>query len=213
MKRDVEARLRRDAPYLDDYARSVRDQRRPVSGFASLLRWFTDGFAAETPERMHVRGVWFGRPDDALDPVLGGGSQLGAPKQAEPFRQLLENAPTQVVTRDGDERYARPMRAALARLARNRDGDAPFMARYLTQVGYAQGDWQAVADRWFATTPFVAFSFTQHALERLHRCYRAEPPNRYLPSPERRTSVDGPGWVSMSESQRHAIEAGEQGAE
>lgn len=206
MSRRPDRRAYRDAPYLDEHAASERDRHLEPRGFAGLLRWFLEGFAAETPEAIHADGVWFGRPGHDIPDELVGGSQLGAPKQAEPMRQLLENSPRQTAGDGVDEHYVRPMRAALASLGR-RGEDAPLMARFLQQVAYAQGDWPAVAGRWFPAYPVVHRAFTEQALRRLHACYRADPPARYV-APRAVTAV---GWVSMSESQRTAIEAGEKG--
>jgi hypothetical protein len=169
----------------DERARQVNT---PDAGFRTLLNWFLAGFADETPERIHAAGVWaahtHGGPAEASsddEVVEAGGSRLGSPKFAEPFRKLLENRPDELAERDTlDEHYARPMRAALATLARSRDGDAPFMARFLSAVAYSQGDWQAVADRWFKVTPYVGRAFTEQALRRLHKVYRAEPKPRYI---------------------------------
>jgi hypothetical protein len=197
-------RTLRDSPYLADHAASL--ERRDPSGFAGYLAWFLDGFAAETPgqtrtDPMHAGGVWFGRPSEGLAGELTGGSVLGAPRQGEGFRQLLENSPYQTVDHDTpDERYVRPMRAALARLSSRGDGDAPFMARYLLAVAYSQGDWPAVTQRWFPLTPYVGRAFTEQALKRLHGTYREAPPVRY---------VVKVGWTSLSESQRSAIVEGE----
>lgn len=200
--RTTEARVLREAPYIGEHVASRSARNQEPHGFTGLLRWYLEGFWAETPERVHVAGVWFGPPAAGVPDELVGGSQLGAPKQAGPMRQLLENSPAQVYDHDTpDAHYARPMRAALYRLA-SRDGDATFMARFLAQVAYAQGDWPAVAHRWFPAYPFVHRPFTEQALRRLRAQYRDEPPARILPSP---------GWVDLSDSQRTAVEAGERG--
>lgn len=224
MPRRPDRRAYRDAPYIDDKVASEARRQAAPRGFAGLLRWFLEGFWAETPERVHVEGVWFGRPPrldaagqavEEIPSELVGGSQLGAPKQAEPFRQLIENSPRQTSDDGADEHYVRPMRAALSQLARRDDG--PLMARFLAQVAYAQGDWPSVAARWFPAYPIVHRPFTEHALRRLYGSYRGDPPVRYIARPiqpvvdERPVRVIGPGWVSMSESQRSAIEAGEKG--
>ena len=208
MPRRTDRRAYRDAPYLDQHARSQARLQEPPRSLAGLLRWFLEGFAAETPERIHADGVWFGRPPredpetgipvEDLPPELVGGSQLGAPKEAEPFRQLIENSPRQTAGVAADEHYVRPMRAALHRLSARKDGDAPFMARFLVQVAYAQGDWESVAARW-RITPFARRAFVLRALERLHGTYQAQPPNRPL-------EAKGPSWVDLSESQRAALE-------
>lgn len=214
-----------DAPYLDEHADSARRQRDalgPDPGFNRLLGWFLAGFAAETPEAVHAGGTWFGRPprldasghpveeiashDPGTDAVvsnaqeLTGGSHLGSPRIAEPFRQFLENSPRQTAGDGIDEHYVRPMRAALDRMA-GRGEHAPLMARFLLQVAYAQGDWSSVAARWFPIYPMVWRAFTADALRKLYRAYRSEPPLRYLD-----TSA---AWVDLSESQRAAIVAGE----
>jgi len=207
MSRQTQQRRYRDQPYLDEHLAS-RSQGRPRS-FAGLLRWFLEGFAAETPERLHAAGEWVGDPprpnrpsDVGITPELVGGSVLGSPRIAEPFRQLLEEAPAQWHRDETGTRYfARPMRAALERLAGHRDGDAPFMAAFLAQVAYSQGDWQSVAARWFPAQPYAWRAFAEHSLRRLEGCYLAEPkPREWRPDP---------GWVSMSEAQQHAILANE----
>lgn len=184
----------RESPYVAEHLASAQ-RTEPVT-FADLLRWFLEGFAAETPERLHAAGVWFGPPAKGVESELVGGSQLGAPKQAGAMRQLLENSPRQVYDHDtADARYARPMRAALARLA-GHDGQAPFMARFLVQVAYSQGDVRSVGERWFAVLDAQVFAYA--ALKRLYANYRDEPPARILPT-----------WVDLSDAQRHAIEDAE----
>lgn len=210
-RRDVDrARRARDLPHLDEHVAS-RTRREPV-GFAGLLAWFLEGFWAETPDKTHAAGVWFGRPPrvnaqgdavEVLGPELVGGSVLGAPRQAEPFRQLLENSPRQTAGDGPDEHYVRPVRAALMSLAYQDGG--PFMARFLAQVAYAQGDWESVASRWFplhedhapCVCPEARRPYAEQALQRLWRCYRADPPARRL---------QRPSWVDKSESQRNAEE-------
>jgi len=210
LSRQTQQRRYRDAEYLDEHAESrARRAHRPDS-FAGLLAWFLAGFAAETPERLHAAGEWVGgpanarRPSDAgITPELVGGSILGSPRVAEPFRQLLEEEPGQWTNERGttEPYYLRPMRAALARLASKRDGDAPFMARFLAQVAYAQGDWGSVAGRWMPGQPWAWRAFCEHSLRRLAAGYLDEPrPREWRPEP---------GWVSMSEAQRNAVLAAE----
>jgi hypothetical protein len=162
---------------------SVPEYSQADLGFGTLLNWFLSGFNDETPtEKDRGGGVWVGRgtvgvaASQSKPTQLTGGSALGSPREPETVRKLLENSPYEKAEADTlDEHYARPMRAALATLARCRDGDAPFMSRYLSAVAYSQGDWQAVADRWFRVTPYVGRAFTEQALRRLHKVYRAEP--------------------------------------
>lgn len=199
MSRD--RRVRRDQPYLDEHLASARPKQPRT--FGQLLNWFLEGFRAETPERMHRRGVWSttrrldsaGKPTEAVPAQQQGGSQLGAPRYAEPFRQLLENSDRQWTDERGtvDPYYVRPMRAALAALSRQSGEDSPFMARFLLQVAYAGGDWQSVAERW-EIKPFAREAFITAALRRAHRCWRPDPP------------LSGPTWIERSESQQRAEE-------
>ena len=194
----LDRRELRERPYLEQHLSSAR-QREPRN-LAELLHWFLEGFAAETPEVMHARGVWVDRPkrDELGVRVRGtgqGGSLLGSPQTAEPFRQLLENTPRQV----GEDKdtgatfYVRPMRAALERLAGSTEGsDSAFMARFLAQVAYGGGDWEAVASRW-KITPFVREVYLETALRRLHRLYRPDPPPRTYTT-----------WLDRSDAQRMA---------
>lgn len=205
MSRD--RRVRRDRPYLDEHLASSRP--RPPRTFGQLLNWFLAGFRAETPERMHSRGVWAttrrldasGTPTESVPVAEQGGSQLGAPRYAEPFRQLLENTDRQWTDERGsvDPYYVRPMRAALARMAGTVDGsDSAFMARFLAQVAFAGGDWESVGSRW-SLQPFLRQTYTETALRRLHRCWRPDPP------------LTGPTWLDRSEAQRAAESIGEEG--
>jgi hypothetical protein len=208
--RRQDRRAYRDAPFLDDHHRSRQDRTAMPLGFAGLLRWFVDGYLAESPTDLHGAGVYVSRParigadgtptEDVPAEHIGG-SELGSPRHTEPARQLLENSARQVDPTD--EHFVRPMRAALAQLA-GRDGDAVFMARFLEQVGYARGDWAAVAERWFPLQPFVRRPFAEQALRRLYAQYRPAPPARRLP--DRDSAV---GWVDLSESQRTAELQGE----
>jgi hypothetical protein len=62
MPRRHDRRTYVDRPFLDDHLASERDRRAEPRGFGGYLRWFLEGFWAETHERVHVAGVWFGRP-------------------------------------------------------------------------------------------------------------------------------------------------------
>ncbi|GEM_PF-6592240 len=199
MSRD--RRVRRDQPYLDEHRARASELARPPRSFGDLLTWFLEGFWAETPERMHSRGVWAttrrldaqARPTEDVKAAEQGGSVLGSPRYAEPFRQLLENSDRQWTDERGtvDPYYVRPMRAALARMARPEGSDSAFMARFLLQVAFAGGDWQSVADRW-ELKPYVRLTYIDTALRRLRNCWRREPP------------LSLPGWVDRSEAQRTA---------
>lgn len=197
-------RTLRDQPFIGDHVASKR--RRPPRSFDELLAWFVAGVQDETPERVHASGLWVGRPPrkverwvegkrvwvnaDNTPTELIGGSELGSPKDAEPFRQFIENSPRQVAGEGLDEHYVRPLRAALAKMAgrhtctvlerRAQDhscGESPLMARFLYQVGIAGGDWRAVAERWTpnAIPPDIARVYTETALRRLAHVHRTAP--------------------------------------
>lgn len=200
----ADARALRDQPYIGDHVASKR--RRPPRSFADLLRWYVAGLQDEMPERVHASGLWVGRPPrkverwvegkrvwvdaDTTPTELIGGSELGSPRDAEPFRQFIENSPRQVAGEGLDEHYVRPIRAALSKMAgRHRCaadertdpehvcGESPLMARFLYQVGIAGGDWRSVADRWTpdAIPPEIARTYTETALRRLAHTYRTTP--------------------------------------
>jgi hypothetical protein len=186
--------------------------------FPERLHWFLARFAEETPERLHDRGVWFGKPARERDDVAGyrpatkdqdeqlvssaatlsGGSILGSPRQDETVRQILEESPYLAVRDERGERYyPRPLRAALARLSARQVGDAPFMARLLAQVAYAQGDWPSVSARWFPLLDYEArAAYVDAALRRLLECFYSAPRERSA------------SWTELSDSQRAAEEAG-----
>lgn len=133
-----------------------------------LLRWYEEQWSLETPERIHVHAVWRDQvtayeAEQGVKPV--GGSDTGAPAYSEPFRQRLENGPSQV---DEDGYYARPMSAALARVGRH---GRPMMARTLLSVAMTGFDWRAVADR--GKWPHEMFEdYLREALIRVWREYR-----------------------------------------
>ncbi len=225
MSRRPDARTLRDQPYLGDHVASQR--RRPPRTFDALLAWLVEGYNAETPMAHHAGDLWVGRPPrveerfvdgrrrlvqvEDIPSDLVGGSELGSPKDAEPFRQLLENSPRQVAGDGLEEHFVRPMRAALAKLSGRHDcyvdedgkrdrrkcPARPLMAHFLTEIAIAQGDWRSVAERWDydrATAEIVATS----ALRELARLYRKAP-----------STTDAIGWVDMSESARQAVIDGE----
>lgn len=186
----------------------------PDLGFTSLLRWFTSGFNDETPEPLrNSRGVWVGPTGKDIPPELTGGSILGSPRLDDGVRRLTENSPYERADADTlDEAYLRPMRAALATLARK----SPFMAKYLAAVAYSGGDWQGVAtERGFvhldgyvpegreSHDPMLCDAcydlrraVTEQALRRLHRVY--------LPKPRARIIRTGK-QTGISESQAQAV--------
>lgn len=161
-------------------------------GFAQLLRWFLEGFVSETAESMHAPGVYVarparvgadGQPVENVPSAHIGGSVLGSPRHAEPFRQMIENSPRQTTDDETGIYYVRPMRAALARLGRKLPTEDGAMGQFLEAVAYSGGDWEAVGERagipWFARR-----AFTEVALRRLYHVYRPEPPLRGRPKSE-----------------------------
>ena len=151
----VHARQFRAAPYIADHDASIaeiaRKGQRP-KGFGPLLTWFSEVWAAELPERLHARGVCRDRlskreADDGAQPV--GGSLLGSPNLADPFRRLMENSPfeTELAVLDNREsmerHYVRPCHAAVARIALR----YPLSARWLAALAFSEFDWQSLAAR------------------------------------------------------------------
>lgn len=170
-----------ERPYRRAHDASVRRKAAPPR---DLLRWFMDGFRAEMPETMHTPGVWRdgrhrGDPD-VYSPV--GGSVLGAPRTAEPFRTFIEDDPYAVerAEYEGHEdhvpHYVRPMRAALARLAgRGKDDEPyPFMARSLYRTALRDGDWDGACASLGITEPVRRF-WIDAALHRLWSRYDETP--------------------------------------
>lgn len=175
--------MRRETPYSLEHARS---QRRKMARPKDLLLWFMQGFREEMPDRLHTRGVWRDahRRGDAefYDPV--GGSHLGSPRMADPFRAFIEDDPfgTEPAEYEGHKslanHYRTPMRAAMARLAgRGQDTDTyPFMARALWRTAQRDGDWDSACASLGIIEP-VRRPYIEAALHRLYDRYHEEPPN------------------------------------
>jgi hypothetical protein len=153
-----------------------------------LLAWFLMGFREEMPDRLHTRGVWRDakRRGDAevYQPV--GGSLMGAPRMADPFRAFIEDDPfgTEPSEYEGHKsianHYRTPMRAAIARLAgRGKDTDpSPFMARALWRTALRDGDWDSACASLGIIEPVRRF-YIEAALHRLYERYREEPDVNY----------------------------------
>lgn len=183
--------LERDRPHRQAHDASVRAKAAPPR---NLLAWFLEAFRAELPERIHQHDVWRDRrkpgDPDAYRPV--GGSVLGSPRDAEPFRQFIEDSPfaVELAEYEGHDdlrpHYARPMRAALARLAgRGRDDEPyPFMARALYRTALRDGDWDGACASLGIVGPVRRF-YIESALHKLWTRYSVEPPTR-IPVAERR---------------------------
>jgi hypothetical protein len=201
-RRDVEvARARLARPHAGEHAASIR---RRATKPRDLLGWFLSGFRAEIPEQIHASGVFVGTPARrgeslaSLDPRTGavlstardlvGGSLIGTPRTADPFRAYLEGDPrdetelarlTEAGTTMAETAFRFPMRAALAALAgRGADTDPyPFMARMLFRTASMDGDWSA-AGRSMGIIEPVRWPYLVGALERLWDRYDDEPPAR-----------------------------------
>jgi hypothetical protein len=177
----------RERPYRAEHDRSVRDKARPPQGLNRLLAWFLAAFREEVPDRLHQPDVWRDRPKrgdlPGYRPV--GGSLLGSPRDAEPFRVFIEDGPFALehAEYEGQEdrtpHYARPMRAALARLAgRGRDDEPfPFMARALYRTALRDGDWDGACASLGIIEP-VRRLYIEAALHRLWSRYETEPTPR-----------------------------------
>ena len=189
---DEERRLERE------HRRSLERRGAIPKSFGALLVWFLEGFRAEMPEQVHIAGVWrdYVRLDE--DRRADGGSLLGSPRLADPFRNLIEGSPFATEpsefegheSREGDEHYRTPMRAAIARLngrhtcsstermlGGHRCGEGAAMARLLYRVALRDGDWEAAA-----ASVGIPIDFQQRlvgeALYRLWRVYDILPPAR-----------------------------------
>lgn len=174
--------MRRTAPYASDHSRS---QQRKMARPRDLLGWFMSGIREELPDRIHSAGVWrdrvnAGEAGHGIAPV--GGSLLGSPRVADPFRSFIEGSPftTEPSEYEGHRsignHYRTPMRAALARLAgRGRDSDsAPFMARTLYRTAIRDGDWDSACASMGIIEP-VRRPYIDAALNRLYTLYREAP--------------------------------------
>lgn len=167
-----------DQPYIGDHIASKARRMAPPK---NLLGWFLDAFRAEMPDELHAGGVW--REWVTEDHRhTGGGSLLGAPRYADPFRRFLEERPTATEAaeyeghRDLSAHYIFPLRAALARLAgRGPDtAESPFMARCLYRTALRDGDWDAACASLGIPEP-VRRVYIAAALHRLWTRFEIEP--------------------------------------
>jgi len=184
MSRRTDGRDLLERPYRSDHADSIR---RKASPPRDLLRWFLEGFRAEMPDRLHQHDVWRDRPKrgDPDDYAPVGGSMLGSPRDAEPFRSYIEDGAYTCElaeyegNKDATPHFARPMRTALARLAgRGSDTEPyPFMARCLYRTALRDGDWDSACASLGITEP-VRRIYIEAALHRLWTRYEEEPQPR-----------------------------------
>lgn len=172
-----------DQPYIGAHLASKAHKMQPPQ---NLLAWFLDVFRAEMPDELHADGVW--REHVTEDHRhTGGGSLLGAPRYADPFRRFLEDWETTTETaeyeghKDLAQHYVFPLRAALANLAGRGPADAPysFMARALYRTALRDGDWDGACASLGIIEP-VRRVYIQVALKRLWERFEIEPPARSL---------------------------------
>ena len=179
----------RESPYLGEHLGTIAGRMNGVRprGLVALLRWYEAECWASIPDALHKRELWheYVKVTDEAGSYArqGGGSVLGTPAYNDAFRQLLE-APRSV---DDDGHYRNPMAAALrdmeGRPFLGREGevesDGTFMARYLRGIALAGFTYSGVASR-MGIVPQISATYTEAALERLWRVYRAEPKARVI---------------------------------
>lgn len=188
MTRAVADRALRGRPYSVEHDQSVR---RKASPPRDLLGWFLRGIREEMPDRLHQHDVWRDRakPGDVEGYRPVGGSLLGSPRDAEPFRQFIEDGAYALEyaeyegNKDLTPHFRTPMRAALARLAgRGPDHEPfPFMARALYRTALRDGDWDGACASLGIIEP-VRQVYIEAALYRLWSRYDETP----QPKPYRR---------------------------
>ena len=166
-------RANRETPYRREHERSASQRMETgvmPKSLDGLLAWFAEQCSNESPDRLHVHAVWKDRvtqheQEQGIQAV--GGSDTGAPAYSEPFRKLIENAPSET---DQDGYYLRPLASALSRIARRGN---PLMARHLMLLAWAGFDWRkrAGAIGWADEEYEV---YLREALIRLFREYREQ---------------------------------------
>jgi hypothetical protein len=142
-------------PYAREHDRSIAhraERGREPRVLGEYLVWMGRLWRAEMPDEIHAAGVWRDRVtgSEAQEGVAAsGGSLLGSPNLADPFRRLMENSPFETETAEyeghesPDRHYVRPLHAAIARLAHR----WPLTARWLASLAACDFDWQALATR------------------------------------------------------------------
>ncbi len=150
-----------ETPFQRDYERSMEsrlEKGKMPKALPELLRWYSEAWDLEIPDKLHKVEVWADHGEHAT-----GGSQLGTPAWRDPFRRYIENYDSEV---DVDGYYMRPVHAALSRMGRRH----PLTARALFAVAQSGYDWRGVADRGHWPTEMFAM-YIEEALRRLWREY------------------------------------------
>src|SRR5262245_54646336 len=166
------------------------------------------------PTPIHRPEVYVGRPGEEIPPELAGGSLLGSPAYAEPFRRLLEDEhPDRTQpdwTFDGrdsatERHLVTPLRSAMRRCGRHFEG-------FLVEVARGGGDWMGPAIRRGCANEHIAKVYAETAFTKLWEQYRPEKPANVPRREHRRHYSDDTPWTQLSESQRRAIEDAENAA-
>lgn len=153
-------------------------------GLHELLRWFRERFTEEMPEDIHGAALWHdyvSRTEAKAGVQPEGGSLLGTPAWDDGFRRLMENSPKELEVsrfdgnsaRDGDEHYARPMRAAIANVSGGEEARRK-RAEYLLRVAASGFDWYQPAVK-MGIPSFAAAVYAEDALFVLYRTYSVVP--------------------------------------
>lgn len=142
-------------PYAGPHAESIArtaDRGREPRSLGEYLVWFERLWWAEMPDELHAAGVWRDRvsPSEEEEGLKAqGGSLLGSPNLADPFRRLMDNSPfeTEEAELDGhkslDRHYVRPVHAAIAAMGTG----WPIAARWMASLAACDFDWQSLATR------------------------------------------------------------------
>jgi hypothetical protein len=152
--------------------------RRPTT-FEDHLSWYAYHWSLEMPDRIHVRGVWYGRQqvgregEDIWAAELTGGSRLHAPAVADGFRRYIENSDWE---RDDEGDYLRPMHAAVRRMLLDgpRREAQPTLALWLLRLAVNGFSWAALADAMHRPHDEVR-AILDSALRQLYDLYQAGP--------------------------------------
>jgi len=158
------------APYRAETYRSMERAFVQPKGLRDLLAWFLHEWALEVPDTVHTPGVWrdYVRWDEDRKAV--GGSLIGAPPLAEPFRRYIENSAREL---DDNGYYVRPMHRAIAELAgRREDTEGAFRAQVLLYLAWSHGAIDKVAAP-LRIHPLTAHTVAEDALARLWRAWRS----------------------------------------
>ena len=150
-----------DTPYQRDHERSMEarlEKGRMPKALPELLRWYSEAWDLEVPDKLHKVEVWADHGPDGQ-----GGSHLGTPAWRDPFRRYIENYDSEL---DQDGYYLRPVHAALSRFGRRH----PMTARALFALAQCGYDWRGVATRGHWDVEMFGL-FIEEALRRLWREY------------------------------------------